>query len=296
METVEVYQDGVLGFTLPHRNVRGRCVRLGAVVDRILSAHDYQPAIRSLLTEALVLCSLMGSLLKGDGQLTMQAQSAQGVVKLLVADYRNGELRGYVDADRGPLDSLGANPHLPSLFGEDAYLAITFDLASSGERYQGIVPLDGDSLSEACESYFRQSEQIPTLIRIAVQSDGSESTAAGLLIQHLPHGEEGRERLHVRYDDPDWEHVEVLASSVRHSELVATDISLETIIWRLFHEEPEIRVEQVNALSRGCRCSVDHFVDVLRKFPEDQRDEMRESDGLVHVDCAFCSKVFEVNV
>lgn len=289
--------DQLLAFTLPDRNVRGRCVRLGPVIDTILAAHDYPPAIKSLLTEALILCALMGSLLKGSGQLTMQAHSEGGIVRLLVCDYRNGELRGYVDADPDALIGHGANTSLKTLFGRDsAYLAVTFDLDSVGERYQGIVPLDRDTLSQTCESYFHQSEQIPTLIRVAITGEGAHTTAGGMLLQHLPHGEEGGERLHVRYDDPDWEHIEILGASIKHSELVEPGIGLDTIVWRLFHEEAEIRVEPLKHLARGCRCSDTHFADVLRKFGAEELRDMKESDGKVHVDCAFCSRTFKIVV
>lgn len=296
MDDNETGFDQVLAFSLPHRDVRGRIVRLGPLIDEILSAHDYEPSVRALLIEALVLCAVMGSLLKDNGQLTMQAQAEQGAVKLMVCDYREGELRGYVDVDHEKLAQLGANPQLSALFGKDAYLAITFDLAASGGRYQGIVPLDASTLSEACELYFRQSEQLPTLMRIATRSDGEHSIAAGILLQHMPDGEEGRERLHVRYDDPDWEHVAVMGGSVRHAELIEPELSLDAILWRLFHEEDEIRIEPMAKITRGCRCSVQHFNDVLGRFPEEERAEMRQDDGLVHVDCAFCSKVFKIEI
>lgn len=288
--------DRLLGFTIPERHARGRLVRLGPVLDTVLAAHDYPPPIRHLLAEALVLAALIGSLLKDpDSQLTMQAQTEGGIVDLLVCDYRDGALRGYVRHDTERLAMLGANPSLYALFGK-AYLAITFDYAVTGQRYQGIVPLDGASLSEACESYFAQSEQVPTLIRSAVQWNGRECLAAGLLVQHLAEGEEGRERLHVRMDHPEWEHVSVLAGSVRHEELVDPGLGLESLVWRLFHEETEVRVEPLAGLSRGCRCTIEHYRDVLGRFPEDERAEMRGPDGLIGVDCAFCSRTFKISL
>ncbi|MBN8485973.1 MAG: Hsp33 family molecular chaperone HslO [Sphingomonadales bacterium] len=291
----ETGYDRVLGLTLPGRDARGRAVRLGPTLDTILSAHAYPPAIRHLLAEALVVTALIGSLLKdGDGQLTMQAQSSNGVVDLLVCDYRGGELRGYVRHDADRLTALGPNPSLFALFGAGAYLAITFDLATTGQRYQGIVPLEGGSLTEACEAYFVQSEQVPTLIRIGVRFDGQGAVAGGLLVQHLADGEVGRERLHVRLDHPEWEHVAALAGSTRHEELVDPDLSLEALIWRLFHDESEVRVEPFGAISRGCRCTIEHYVSVLGKFPEADRAEMRNEAGKIVVDCAFCSKLFEI--
>jgi len=292
-QTAETYADRLLGFSIPSRHARGRAVRLDGVLGEILAAHSYPPAITHLLAEALVLATLIGGLLKDDaGQLTMQAQTESGVVKLLVCDWRGGELRGYVDFDRDGLAALGANPSLFALFGR-GYLAVTFDLAERG-RYQGIVPLEGESLAEACEAYFSQSEQVPTLIRVAVRSGKTGTAAGGLLVQHLAEGEEGRERLHVRLDHPEWEHVAVLAGSTRHDELLDPALSLEALVWRLFHEENQILVQPGPAVARGCRCSDEHYRAVIGRFPEDERAAMRDADGVIVVDCAFCSRSFAI--
>ena len=288
--------DRVLAFTVPARNVRGRTVRLGPVLDTVQAAHAYPVAIRHLLAEALVLTALIGSLLKDDdSQLTIQAQTQSGVVDLLACDYRAGEIRGYVRHDAERLAALGANPSLFALFGQ-GFLAVTFDLAATGQRYQGIVPLEGDSLAHACEKYFGQSEQVPTLIRVAVRSGPAGCVAGGLLVQHLPEGEDGRERLHARLDHPDWEHTAIMAGSVRHEELIDAALPLEDIVWRLFHDEGEVRVEQRRPLTRGCRCTAEYYASVLARFPEEERAEMRDADGRVTVDCAFCSKNFHIEV
>lgn len=292
----ETRSNQVLSYVVPSRSARGRIVRLDSVLDDILAAHDYPPAIAHLLAEALVLAALIGSLLKDDaGQMTMQAQTEAGAVRLLVVDYRAGELRGYVDFDAEKLAQLGANPSLFALFGR-GYLAITFDLPGENGRYQGVVPLEGESLAEACQSYFAQSEQVPTLIRVAVNRHAGRCVAGGLLAQHLPDGEEGRERLHVQFDDPQWEHIAALSGSIRHDELTDPDLTLEEIAWRLFHEEDQVRVEVSAPLGKGCRCSVAHFESVIRRFPEQDQAEMRDENGHIMVDCAFCSKVFQIEM
>jgi len=288
--------DQVLTFTVPDRDARGRVVRLGPVLDDVIAAHAYPAPIRHLLAEALVLAALLGSLLKDEqSQLTMQAQTQDGVVDLLVCDYRAGELRGYARFDRARLDDLGPSPTLHALFG-DGYLAITFDLAATDQRYQGIVPLEGETLAAACESYFFQSEQIPTLIRVGIRSDANGCVAGGLLIQHLPEGEEGRERLHVQLDHPEWAHMRIMGGAVLPAELVDPDLDLETVLWRLFHEENEVRVERGTRLVKGCRCSGDYYRSVLARFAAAEREEMRNEEGLILVDCAFCSKVFEIDL
>jgi molecular chaperone Hsp33 len=293
--SAETFSDKLLGFTLPMRGARGRVVRLDALLNEVLSAHDYPPPITHLLGEALVLAALMGGLLKGEkAQLTMQAQTDGGIVNLLVCDFREGAVRGYVDFDGERLRTLGANPSLVALFGK-GYLAVTFE-TEQGQRYQGIVPLEGDSIAEACETYFSQSEQLPTLIRVASRSAGGKRSAAGLLIQHLPDGEKGRERLHARMDHPDWEHVAVMGGSISHEELLRSDLSLEAIVWRLFNEEDEIRVQAGVGLSRGCRCTLEHYAAIIARFPEEEQRAMCNEAGVIEIDCAFCSRVFELTL
>ena len=180
----ETFSDALLAFTIPSREARGRFMRFDRVLDEILSSHDYPAPVRHLLSEALVLTALIGSLVKDDSsQVTMQAQTKKRAVSLLVCDYQGGALRGYADFDAERLDQLGANPSLEALF-DEGFLALTFDLAGKQGRYQGVVPLEGASLSEACQLYFAQSEQVPTLLRVAVSFDGEHCLAAGLLAQH----------------------------------------------------------------------------------------------------------------
>ena len=286
--------DEAVGFTLPERAVRGRLIRLGPVLDEVLSAHDYPAPIARILSEALVLTGLLGAMLKDvGGQLTLQAQTQSGIVDLLVCDYRGGELRGYVRFDADRLAGSAILPSLSELFGK-GYLAITFDQAVSGERYQGIVPLEGESLAEAAEHFFTQSEQIPSLVRLAVNDTGH--IAGGLLLQHLPEGEEGRERLHTRLDHPEWEHVRILAETIKSTELFNQSLPLETLLWRLFHEEEEIRVLATIPLARGCRCNYDHIRGVIARFDEEERKAMVDGNGFISVDCEFCSRVFPISL
>lgn len=293
-DLVPAYLDQAVGFTIPDRHARGRLVRLGPVLDDVLSAHDYPAPIARILSEALVLAGLLGAMLKdAGGQLTLQAQTKSGIVELLVCDYRGGELRGYVRFDKERLAAEHQVPHLGELFGE-GYLAITFDQAATKERYQGIVPLEGASLAEAAQSYFSQSEQIPSLVRLAVDDTGH--IAGGVLIQHLPEGEEGRERLHTRLDHPEWEHVRALAETIKANELHDPELSLETLLWRLFHEEEEVRVTSAISLSKGCRCSFEYIQSVLGRFGAQERMEMADDDGFISVDCEFCSRVFPIRM
>jgi molecular chaperone Hsp33 len=297
MEQLTTDLDRALGFAIPSRSARGRLVRLGPTLDAILSAHAYPPAIEALLAEALTLTALIGSTLKDpEAQLTMQSRTETGVVTLLVCDYRGGEVRGYVEFDAERLAMAPENPTLFALFGQ-GYLAITFDLAATGERYQGIVPLDGVTLVDAAQSYFVQSEQIPTLVRAGIRKgpDG-RCVAGGLFLQHLPEGEEGRERLHTRLDHPEWEHVAALGETMGADELASATVPLETLVWRLFNEEQEVRVLASTPLVRGCRCTPEHFAAVLGQFPPDEQRAMANDDGNIVVDCHFCARQFPIRV
>jgi molecular chaperone Hsp33 len=294
MPTSQLSTDVALGVTIPERNARGRIARLGPVLDSILANHSYPPAIERLLAEALVLTALLGAMLKEpEGQITLQAQTESGIIDLLVCDYLGGELRGYVKHDPGRLAEAGPNPSLFSLFGK-GYLAITFDHPGLDERYQGIVPLEGESLARAAESFFAQSEQIPSIVRLAADKRAGGWIAGGLLFQHLPEGEEGRDRLNTRLDHPDWPHVAILAGSVKAEELTDPGLALDDIAWRLFHEEAEVRTLEPLPLARGCRCDPQYVRSVIARFPPEERAAMVGEDGMIRVDCAFCSTSFPI--
>jgi molecular chaperone Hsp33 len=294
MPTTDLKTDVAFGVAIPARNARGRIARLGPVLDAVLASHNYPLVVETVLAEALTLTALLGTLLKEpQGQLTIQAQTSGGLIDLMVCDYRGGELRGYARHDPELLANLPQAPSLSDLFGA-GYLAITFDQPKSKERYQGIVPLEGRSLAEAAQSYFAQSEQIPSLVRLAAAKQGQRWSAGGLLLQHLPEGEEGRERLHTRLDHPDWPHVAILGGSVKPAELTNQQLPLEEVLWRLFHEEDELRTLPAVALSRGCRCDPDYVRSVIAKFPDGERADMVGDDGMIRVDCAFCSSSFAI--
>ena len=294
MPTSQLSTDVALGVTIPARNARGRLARIGPALDEILANHLYPPVVEQLLAEALALTALLGAMLKEpDGQITLQAQTTNGAVELLVCDYLGGQLRGYVRHDPERLADAGPNPSLFALFGK-GYLAITFDHPNIDERYQGIVPLEGESLARAAESFFAQSEQIPSIVRLAAEKRGDGWIAGGLLFQHLPEGEEGRDRLHTRLDHPDWPHVAILAGSVKPDELTDPGLALDDLAWRLFHEEAEVRTLEPLPLRKGCRCDPDYVRSVIARFPPEERAQMVGEDGMIRVDCEFCSQSFPI--
>ncbi|WP_260484352.1 Hsp33 family molecular chaperone HslO [Sphingomicrobium flavum] len=295
-ETAQQLQSDVtLRVMIPSRDARGRLARLDKTLDAVLANHDYPPVLEKLLAEALVMTALLGSLLKDpNGQLTVQAQTENGIIDLLVCDYKGGEVRGHIRHDPKRLAEGPADPNLFSLFGK-GYLAITFDQPATKDRYQGVVPLEGESLAQAAEAFFSQSEQIPSTVRLAARKDDAGWVAGGLMFQHLPEGEEGRDRLHTKLDHPDWPHVAILAGSVKEEELVDRELALDALVWRLFHEEDEVRVLGDIALSKGCRCDADYIRSVIARFPAEERAHMLDDDGMISVDCAFCATSFPID-
>jgi molecular chaperone Hsp33 len=296
----ETHFDQTLIFTLPAEDARGRVVRLGPVLNTILAAHDYPPVAQRVLAEALVLTALLGSTLKqANSQLTLQAQTENGPITMLVCDYVAGQLRGYVSFDPERLAEAGAEPTLFALFGK-GFLALTFDQSATKERYQGIVPLEGATLADAAQEYFRQSEQVPTVVRIAVDHTGAGGCiAGGIMVQHLPLGEDGEERIEARSEGVDdnaaWDHVRSLGETVGAHELTDPALSMEALVWRLYHDEAEVRVSLGEPLSRGCRCDPAYLASVLARFPKEERADMADDDGMIIVDCAFCSRKFPID-
>jgi molecular chaperone Hsp33 len=293
--------DRVVPFQIDALDVRGRVVRLGPALNAVLGDHGYPPVIASLVAEALVLSSLIGAVLTEDGgQVTLQARG-DGPVSLLVSDFQlPGAVRGYAEFDRDAISALPVDAPLERLFRKSA-LAITIDQPVPGAppgsgRYQGIVELRGADLAQAAQGYFEDSQQIPTLLRIAVRYDPVAQSwiAGGLLLQHLPKGEVGGARHFASDSAPAWEHARTLGATIRPDELSDPDLPLPDLLYRLFHEEDCVTFPDV-VLERGCRCSRERIQSVLRQFSFDQLMDMREDDGSIRVHCAFCSKdwVFE---
>ena len=294
MPPVQLYTDVALGVAIPSRNARGRIARLASTVDAVLTNHGYPPVIERLLAEALTLTALLGALLKEpEGQLTLQAQTEGGAIDLMVCDYLRGELRGYVRHDAEKLAELPAEPTLQQLFGK-GFLAITFDQPVSEERYQGIVPLEGRNLAEAAQSYFAQSEQIPSLVRLAAEKRDRHWVGAGCCCSICRRARRAASGCTRGSITPTGRTSRFLGGSLKPDELTDPELPLDDLIWRLFHEEEEVRTLPAIALGRGCRCDPDYVRSVIARFPADEREAMVGDDGVIRVDCAFCSSSFAI--
>jgi molecular chaperone Hsp33 len=303
-EPAPLPDDLVLPFQAESGGATGRVVRLGAVVDSILSRHDYPESVSKLLGEAVALTAMLGASLKFDGTFILQT-STKGPVSLLVVDYRTpGELRGYAHFDRERIEALEAagEADAATLLGH-GHLAMTIDQGAELDRYQGVVPLEGEDLNAAAHTYFRQSEQLPTFLRVAVArhyqagDEGEDAgwgwRAGGLIIQNVAE-EGGSADLgdalpgFEEEDDEDWQRVRLLAQTVEDHELVDPMLSSEELLYRLFHEEV-VRVFRVRPLDVYCRCSRERIEAVLDRFGPDELEDMVE-DGKIIVTCEFCSR------
>ena len=283
--------DLILPFQADQAEVVGRLVKLGPTVDTILSRHDYPEPVSQLLGQAAALTALLGAALKFEGKFILQA-STDGPVDLLVADYQvPGGLRGYA---RFSPERLAALPPDGRLLGE-GQLAMTIDRGVETERYQGVVPLEGETLTEAADTYFRQSEQLPTFIRLAVARHyraGSGSRpwtwrAGGLLVQKLTR-EGGRVTTSEgALEEEDWTRARALAETVEDHELLDPTLPPDRLLYRLFHEE-QVRAYRAIPLESYCSCSRERVDELLRRFSAEDLAEM-VVDGEVWVTCEFCN-------
>ncbi len=286
--------DTVSAFQIETWPVRGRIVRLGPVVDEILSRHAYPEPVANLLGEACALAALVGASLKFEGRLIVQAQG-DGPVAYVVADYdTTGALRGYCkfDAERVAEASQGfARPGAKTLLGHGVFV-MTIDQGADRERHQGITPIEGETLALCAETYFAQSEQVPTRVRLAVaeltDADGAKSwRSGGAMIQFIAEDD-------ARGATRDaWEREQMLFETLGEDELVDPQVPTETLLYRLFHEDG-VRLFEPKVLRAFCRCSQERVVGMLRSFPAEDVGAMAEADGKIHVTCEYCSRVYEV--
>ena len=301
--------DAVIPFAVEPLDLRGRAVQLGPMLDGILGRHEYPEPVSRLLAEAVTLTVLLGTSLKFEGKFILQTQT-DGPVPMLVADFRTpGSVRAYASFDDEKLDRAIAEGRTDpqSLLGE-GILAMTIDQGAHMQRYQGIVKLDGISLEEVARQYFRQSEQIPTDVRLAVSETylrGENGPvrgwrAGGVLAQFLPDSEE---RMRLRDlpsggDDEDtfeedgaWTEAVALMRTIGDDELVDPEIEPERLLFRLFNEHG-VRVFDSTTVADDCSCSREGIAAVLDNLAEEDVAEAARGGegGEIIVDCQFCSE------
>ncbi len=296
--------DMIQPFVLEVPGLRGRLLRMGPLVESILTRHRYPDAVADLLGEMLALAGVLSSLLKFDGVFTLQTKS-DGPVGLLVVDMTaNGALRGYAEFDADRLAALasvgGGTPSARALTG-DGYMAFTVDQGPNTERYQGIVELKGETLTDFLQHYFRQSEQLKTAVQLAVGRVDSGWRAGGLLLQQMPEVDPGAEpgadlvaeapaQRPATDEEDDWRRTVLLMATCTEAELLDPALPADELLYRLFHKE-RVRVFQPRPLTPGCRCSMARIERILRSLPRDEVAEMKV-EGEVVMTCQFCNVDF----
>ncbi|MFL6796738.1 MAG: Hsp33 family molecular chaperone [Xanthobacteraceae bacterium] len=305
--------DTILPFDVETLELRGRLVRFGPAIDTILSRHRYPLPVAKLLGEAVVLAVLLGSTLKFEGRFILQTQS-DGPVRMLVIDYTTpGKVRACARFDKARVeDAIAAGSADPGTLLGRGHLAMTIDQGPDTARYQGIVALEGKDLEHAAHEYFLRSEQIPTQVRLAVAEElragvgGAHHRwrAGGLLLQFVPRSpERARQRdldpgdvpegfvLDTPPEDEAWAEGRSLVATVEDVELLDPAVSAEQLLYRLFHERG-VRVFRSRELYAQCSCTRAGVENMLRSFPQDDRDHMVEN-GKITVTCEFCNSVYE---
>ncbi len=298
--------NNVLEFPLPASNrlqifqldtslIRGRIIRLGDVLNQILDPHPYPPVVAQMVAEGAMLALLLSSMLKYDGTFTLQVQG-DGPVAMLVADVVNHtEVRACATLRADLLSTLPDTAgDLQSVFGK-GYIAFTVDQGAHTDRYQGIVELQGATLADSVSYYFTQSEQLRTSLRIAASKDADGAwSAGGIMIQSLPlEAASVQDEIHATHEE-NWNRAQILLESVTSEELIDEKLHENTVLYRLFHQE-EVRVYEPQAITKGCRCTLEKLQGIVAMMPAEDRRDMAEN-GTVTMTCEFCNKDFVLNV
>lgn len=280
-----VVPRAILPFHLDQRPVRGRLVRLGPLADALLRRHDYQPEVAKLTGEAMALTAGLGAALKFEGSFSLQAKG-DGPLSLLLADCTHaGALRGYAKVNQeklAGLEALGA----ATLLGK-GYLAFTCDQGPEMDRYQGIVAIEGETLTEMTGAYFRNSEQIDTYLKLACEETPAGWRASALLLERVAGAGGLDQPLDEDQQQEAWHTATILARTISMSELLDDTLSGEQVLHRLFHAEG-LRLDRPKPLSYGCRCSRERLLNVLGGFGTDDLDHMADG-GTITMTCEFCN-------
>ncbi len=296
------WDDTVLPFQLDRSNIRGRVARLDGVLDQVLSHHEYPSEVETLVAEAVLLTALIGQMIDLRWKLSLQIRG-QGPMRLIATDYygpaQQGEparIRAYAGYDAERFDNRQAG------FGQlgKGYFALLLDQGAGNEPYQGITGLAGSSLADCAETYFAQSEQIPTRFslsfgRSAVPGEKSNWRGGGVMLQHLPKGSGNSTARQPDDDDAEnWNRANILLDSVEAHELVGPTVQPAELLYRLFHQE-ELRVYGAQPLAFGCSCSADRVRESLSIYSAKDIAHMTTPEGKVTADCQFCGAHYELD-
>ncbi len=280
-----IFPSIVRPFQLEGCDVRGKLVRLGVAYGDILAPHDYPPIVARLLGELLALAAALSTSLKYEGTFVIQT-SSNGPIRMIMADVQSsGGMRAYARYNAEDIDDAG-DATIAELLGT-GHIAFTVDQGPDTTRYQGITAIEGESLTDCANTYFRQSEQLETEIMLAAEpgGNGRDARAAALMLQRLPRPE--RSIVDPEEDDEKWRNAVVLMKSMSADELLDADIPTDQLLYRLYHETG-VRVFEGRPLRFHCRCSRDRVANTLASFSADDLKDMKTDAGLIVATCEFC--------
>lgn len=280
--------DQLQPFQIESSTFRGRIVRLNNVLNEILDAHKYPPAVSRIMAEAMALTSLLAGMLKFEGIFTLQIKGDKSIRSMVCDMTSKGEIRAYSSFDKDLIAKLGDKPTIAEIFGE-GYLAFTVDQAENTERYQGIVELkDGETLVNSINHYFSQSEQIATSIRVAADKIGERWIAGAVMLQKLPEDT----RIQV-VDKDDWNREKIMLQSCKDEELLNVDLPIHDLLYRLFHEQG-VTVFPTQNIRKGCRCTQERVENILLSLSDDEISDMT-INGKIEMTCEFCNREYSFN-
>ncbi|MAM63419.1 Hsp33 family molecular chaperone HslO [Maritimibacter sp. UBA3975] len=303
------WDDTILPFQLDEADVRGRVVRLDGTLDQVLEQHDYPPAIEALVAEAALLTALIGQTIKLRWKLSLQVRG-DGPARLIATDYYApanpgdpGRIRAYASFDEERLDPNG--PAFEQI--GQGYFALLIDQGAGTTPYSGLTPVAGQSLSDCAQTYFAQSEQLPTRFILSFQETDETWRAGGVMLQHMPKaspfaksdggsGEGGllsaEDILPRESDRENWSRANILLDTVQPDEMIGPTVQPTEMLVRLFHEEKP-RVFEPQPVEFGCTCSAERVVESLSIYSAKDIAHMTTEDGIVTADCQFCGAHYE---
>ncbi len=310
------WNESVLPFQLDASNIRGRVARLDSVLDDVLRQHDYPAQVSALVAEAVLLTALIGQSIKLRWKLSLQIRG-DGPIRIIATDYYGptdegapARIRAYASYDAERLEEATGSGF--ENIGKGMF-AVLMDQGEHMKPYQGITPLSGGSLSRCAETYFAQSEQLPTRFEIVVGESvepGRDKTwrAGGVMLQHMPKASplmandlpsckdgllNADDLLDGDDDQEDWNRVNILLSSVEEMELVGPNVSPPQLLHRLFHEETP-RVFEAQVVNFGCSCGEDKVRNTMSIYSQKDIEHMTAENGMVTADCQFCGAHYEL--
>lgn len=295
-EPLNVIDDVIQPFWLEEPDLRGRMVRLGPELNRILDSHHYPEAVSHVLAETVTVALLLSAMLKYEGVFTLQTKG-DGPISMVVADVMDtGDIRAYASYDKGRLktalkdvETAKKGSYVTRLLGK-GYIAFTVDQGVHTHRYQGIVELKGDTLVDCVQHYFNQSEQIVTGVKLAVAKKNKGWRTGGIMLQRLPEEDDVKTEVRGNALEDDWRRVMILLESVTDKELISDTLGCNDVLFRLFHEE-QVRVYEPTLVRHRCRCSREKVAQALRTIPARDLEDSKVKEK-IYITCEFCNKSY----